>query len=65
MYKTSLKSRSKIASHYSQQLTSSGVQRGGFMMDKVRLLRLLSLVVKKIVCFVDRASLCILANKSK
>jgi hypothetical protein len=46
--KTSLKSRSKISCHYSKQLASSGVQRRGFIMEKVRVLPLLSLVVKKI-----------------
>ena len=64
MTKTSLKSRSKISCHYFQQLASSGVQRRGFMMGKVCLLRILSLAVKKILCFVNRSSLYNLANKS-
>ena len=48
MNKPSLMSRIEIACHYSQQLSSSGVQRRGFVMGKVCLLQLLSLVVKKI-----------------
>ena len=45
--KISMKSTTKIACHYSQQMASSGVQWRGFVRDKVHLLRLLC-VAKKV-----------------